>query len=206
MSNSRESLNATFRSMINTGYNNYNNFDNLLQDIKIVQHNVRWWTTDRAIELSNYYRLENPDIILLNSTSINDDQKIKIHNYNVTQKNMLGEGSAGIAIAVRKNIKYKLLDDFQDDILGVELRTTKGPIIIMTNYSPPRRNYVPFAEIENILQKQMPVYFAGDINANIPAMGYATYNHTGRIVRDMIIRDKIKLMGPEFRTLIQRNG
>ena len=205
MSNSRESSNAILRSSINIDYNN-NNSNNLIQDIKIVQHNVMCWTPERAIELSDYYRLENPDIILLNSTSINDNNKIKIYNYNIIQRNMLSEKSAGIAIAVRKNIKYRLLDDFQDDILGIELNTTKGLIIILTNYSPPRRNYVPIAEIENILQKQLPVYFAGDINASIPALGYATYNHTGRIIRNLIIRDKIKLLGPEFRTLIHRNG
>ena len=205
MSNSRESSNAILRSSINIDYNN-NNSNNLIQDIKIVQHNVMCWTPERAMELSNYYRLENPDIILLNSTSVNDNNKIKIYNYNIIQRNVLSERSAGIAIAVRKNIKYRLLDDFQDDILGIELNTTKGPIIILTNYSPPSRNYVPIAEIENILQKQLPVYFAGDINANIPALAYTTYNHTGRIIRNLIIRDRIKLLGPEFRTFIPRNG
>ena len=183
---------------------NINN--NLIQDIKIIPHNVMHWTKERSIKLSNYYRPENPDIILLNSTSIVNEDKIKTYNHNVIQKNMLNERSAGIAVAIRKNIKYRIIDDFIDDVLGTELRTSTGPIIILTNYSPPRRNYVPIGELENVLQKNMPVYFVGDINNNIPALGYATYNSNGRAVKRLIEQDKIKLMGPDFRMLIHRNG
>ena len=115
----------------------------------------------------------NPDLILLNSTSTINNEKIKIYNYNVIQKNTLNERHAGIAIAIKKTINYRILDDFVDDILGVKLSTSKGPIIILTNYSPPRRNFIPIGEIENILQRNIPVYFAGDINTRIPAIGYA---------------------------------
>ena len=183
-----------------------NNNNNLIQDIKIIQHNVMHWTKERSIELSNYYRPKNLDIILMNSTSVINENKIKIYSYNIIQKNFLNERSAGIAIAIGKNIKYRTLDDFVDDILGIELRTSKGPIVILTNYSPPRRIYVPIGELENVLQKNVPVYFVGDINANIPALGYATYNNNGRIVKRLIEQDKIKLMGPDFRTFIHRNG
>ena len=55
-------------------------------------------------------------------------------------------------------------------------------------------------------KKNIPVYFAGDINANIPALGYAQYNNNRRIIKNLIERDKIKLMGPGFRTFIHRNG
>ena len=135
---------------------NHNNNVHLIQDIKIVQHNVMHWTTERAVELCNYYHHENPDLILLNSTSIINYGKIKIYNYNVThtrKKNY--ERHAGIAIAVKKNINYRILDNIIEDILGVELTTTKGPIIILTNYSPPRRNFMPIGKIEDILQKKI---------------------------------------------------
>ena len=52
----------------------------------------------------------------------------------------------------------------------------------------------------------MPVYFVGDINANIPALGYTGYNNNGRIGKRLIEQDKIKLMGPDFRNFIHRNG
>ena len=117
---------------------NLNRNNDLIQDLKIVQHNVLHWIAERSIELANYYHQENPDIILLNSTSIINNNIIKIYDYNVIQKNALNERHAGIAVAIRKNIKYKIMDDFVDDILGIELMTTKGPIGILTNHGPPR--------------------------------------------------------------------
>ena len=60
----------------NGGYNNNNG--NQIEDIKIIQHNVHHWSRERAIELGNYYRQENPDVILLNSTGMTDRDNIKI--------------------------------------------------------------------------------------------------------------------------------
>ena len=36
-------------------------------------------------------------------------------------KNHLNELQAGVAIAVRKKSQYKILDDFVDDILGIQV-------------------------------------------------------------------------------------
>ena len=166
----------------------------VIQDLKIVQYNVLHWTKERSTELANYYRQENPDIILLNSTNtINNN--IRIYDYNIIQKNALNERNAGIAVAIKKNIRYKIMDDFVEDILGIELMTTRGPIVILTNYSPPRRNNIPIGEIENILQKNLSVYFAEKINAHIPALGYNNYNNNGRTIKRLVEQNKIKLMG-----------
>ena len=171
---------------------NFNNNNDLIQDLKIVQHNVLYWKQKDPLSngLFNYYRLENPDLILINSTSVINNNIMKIYNYNVIQKNSLNERHAGIAIAIKKNIKHKIMDNFVDDILGIELMTT----IVLTNYSPPRRNNIPIREIENILQKNLPVYFAGDINAHIPAMGYNDYNNNARIIKRLLEQNKIKII------------
>ena len=179
---------------------------NLLQEIKIMQHNVHHWSRERAIELCNYCRRENPDIILLNSIGIGTQDKLNICNYNVTKGNIFNEMQAGVAVAVKKDIKYRIIDDFTDDILGVQVETTKGLIVILTNYSPPRRNYMPTAEIENKLQRNIPVYFASDLNARLPAIGYRDTNNNGREIKRLMRQNKITYMGPDFRTLVHQNG
>ena len=148
----------------------------------------------------------NADIILLNSTSTFDTERIRIYNYNVIQRNALTERNAGIAIAIRSNIKYRPLDDFADDILGIEIDTTKGPISILTCYFPPRRGYILAGELENILQLPRPVYVIGDMNANMPFMGYRRYNNNGRILKRLIEANKIRHLGPDFRTLVHVEG
>ena len=67
-----------------------------LNKIKIIQHNVLKWTYARRCELSNYYIKENADIVLLNSTGTADTERIKLFNYNIYQRNISGEGSAGV--------------------------------------------------------------------------------------------------------------
>ena len=81
----------------------------------------------------------DPDIILLNATGKSDSDRIKIYNYEVHQKNVLDERHAGVAVAIRKGIKYRILDDYNGDTIGIQLDTPNGKINIVTNYNPPRR-------------------------------------------------------------------
>ena len=177
----------------------------LYNNISIIQHNVHTWTDERAIELSNYYNLHNPDVILLNSTS-RPNKTVKIFDYNVYERNYLNEFQAGIAIAVKKNIQHKILDDFQDDILGIRMETDKGPIELYRKYSPPRRNYLPIGEINRIAQKNIPTYLIGDINAQHQMLAYTYVNNKGRIIKSYIDNNKLKHFGPDFLTLVRRNG
>ena len=103
-----------------------------IKQLKIIQHNVLTWTVKRHKELGNYFNRENPDIILLNETAVRDQNRIKIFNYNIHQVNTSNEMHAGTAVAVRKDITYQLIDGFNENIVGVKVETTKGPIITFT--------------------------------------------------------------------------
>lgn len=177
-----------------------------IKSLKIVLHNVNTWTRDRRNELSNYYNRIEADIILLNSISLLNDERVKIYNYNVYQKNKENERQAGVAIAIRKNIEHQLWDDFDDDLLAVKVKTRRGPIIVSTLYSPPRRNYLPVGDLGRLLHRNLPVYLFGDLNAQHHTFGYNYANTKGRILVDMINRGQISHMGPDFNTLINRNG
>ena len=187
-------------------FNNNINNTRLYNNLLIIQHNVHTRTDERAIELSNYYNLHNPDIILLNSVSLRQDKAVKIFNYNVYERNHLNELQAGIAIAIKKNIQHKVLDNFQDDILGIRIETNKGPIEIYTIYSPSRRNYLPIGEINSIAQKNIPTYLIGDVNAQHQMLVYTYVNTKGRIIKNYVDNNKLKHFGPDFPTLVRRNG
>ena len=105
-----------------------------MEDIKIIYHNVLKWTSTRANELYNIYRIYDPDLILLNSPGKKQEEKIKIFGYKVYQKNYYNENSAGIAVAIKSNITHKIIDHYNGDILGMELETSKGRITVATAY------------------------------------------------------------------------
>lgn len=117
---------------------NLHNFQEI-NKLKIIQHNVLKWTSIRANELTNYYLNNDPDIILLNSTGNLNSNQIRILNYNINYKNSYNEDKAGIAIAIKKSINYKLLEIPEEDMLAIEVNTTKGAIIIASMYQPPKR-------------------------------------------------------------------
>ena len=91
------------------------NRGNLINTIKVIQHNVLKWTFARRNELSNIYMRHNPEVILLNSTGVKENSIIKIFQYNVYQRNVRNEAHSGIAIAVRRDVQHRLLDDWKQE-------------------------------------------------------------------------------------------
>ena len=178
-----------------------------MNEINIIQHNVLCWTKQRANELSNIYIKTNPDIILLNSTGKTNEEKIKIFNYNIYQRNYLNEAHAGVAIGVRRNISHRLLDDTTDDVIAVEIDTDRGPIILCTAYIPPRRMIMPYQDISKFMRSNKPAYIIGDLNARHPALGHSrnTMNGIGQALNTCIQRGLLYHLGPNFDTYIQPN-
>ncbi len=62
---------------------------------------------------------------------------MKIPYYNIFKKNTINNPADGTAIAVKRNIKYKIMDDFISDQIAIETETTTGNIILATLYQPP---------------------------------------------------------------------
>ncbi len=78
--------------------------------LKIIQHNVQQWN-NRRISLSNTYRIIDPDIVLINSHCLTDSSTMKIPGYNIHKKNSLNNPADGTAIAIKKNLEYKIMDN-----------------------------------------------------------------------------------------------
>ena len=83
--------------------------------------------------------------------------------------------------------------------------TTKGPIAVTTYYSPPRANYLPTGDIRRMLQKNMPVYFMADLNANQQIFGYASSNNKGKNIKELIDHNIANYLRPDFPTLVGKS-
>ena len=132
--------------------------------VTIIQHNVLNWHTKKHA-LTNTYLHESPDILLLNAHGQTDTKNIKIFGYTTHQINTKNTLHNGAAIAIKHNITYKIQEDFESDMLAIELETTQGPITIATAYSPIREQYLHLPDYYKLIHKQHPTYFFGDINA-----------------------------------------
>ena len=177
-----------------------------MEQLKIIQHNVLKWTPRRSNELNNIYKDYDPDIILLNSIGVLRNNELKIYPYNVYHRNITKEDNAGVAIAIKKTFKHKLLDTFNNDILGVELDTNRGKIIVATMYIPPRFPDFNLQNILNLARKPSPVYIFADLNARHMSLGHKSTNARGRILVNLIRKELITFFGPDFKTYINDRG
>ena len=104
------------------------------QTLTILQHNVQTWNTKRHT-LANIYNSIDPDILLLNETSVKNTDHLKNFNYNVFKTNKKNEQFAGAAIAIKKNITAQIEDDYYQDFISATIQTEHGPITVATGYS-----------------------------------------------------------------------
>ena len=177
----------------------------LQRTLKIIQQNVVKWTPSRRNELSNYFQKEEADVILLNAIGLPNTERIKIFQYNTYQKNNEGTEHAGIAIAIKNNIKHRILDDFAGDVLAIRLETSRGPLNIVTTYVPPRNmEDFPIDDINRIMRKNEQVILIGDLNARDYFIGHRDRNFAGRLLSNLINRGIIRHIGPDFNTFVHR--
>lgn len=175
---------------------------NKFNKLKILQHNVQAWTYNRRYELANYYAEEDPDVILINSHGLTNDNKIKLLNYDVYSRNTRNEYHDGAAIAVKRALKYTIGENNIDNYLDVTIQTTLGDICIATGYQPPRRPWLPLYNFQNWSRKTIPTYFIGDINARHQILGNNNRNPVGEAIQRMIGDGKYCHLGPDFKTFI----
>ena len=174
------------------------------QTLTKLQHNVQTWNTKRHT-LANIYNSIDPDILLLNETSVKNTDHLKLFNYNVFKTNKRNEQFAGAAIAIKKNITAQIEDDYYQDFISATIQTEHGPITVATGYIPPRQAYINSIDLNKIFNRRHPAYLVGDLNAYHRTFGYSNNNLRGKQVATLINANKCKHIGPFFDTRITAN-
>ena len=171
--------------------------------LTIHYHNVLHWSSRRH-ELCNEIYRTDPDIILLASHGQANSSKIKIQHYKCYQRNKEGVRNDGVAIAIKRNLHHKILDDFDQEFLAVEVDTTKGPVVFATCYLPPRRPYIPYPDLLYLLSLRKPVYLLADMNARHGVLGNHDRNNVGNGLARLMADGRLVHLGPDFPTFISR--
>ena len=95
--------------------------------LKIIYANVQTWTEDKKSSLAAYLTMNNPDIILMADIGkANQNKPIKLFQYLVFATNKSNENSAGSALAIKKGLQFKILNNFDNDTIGVQVHTQTG--------------------------------------------------------------------------------
>lgn len=177
----------------------------MIQTLTITQHNVMHWKTNKDSLLTCYAQIDS-DIILINSHGLNSTELLKIPGYRIHKINSSESRNDGSAIAIKFNIQHKLFDDFDTDVLAIQVETVLGPIIIATMYLPPRRPYLPFTDFYRLLNNTIPTYILGDFNGRHKYFGNNNNNTVGKSLIQLVNQGILMHLGPHFPTFISHGA
>ncbi len=134
----------------------------------------------------------------MNSNGLKNNESRKLPG---CRKNTTQKANDGGAIAIEDTVQHKFYD-FLTDVLAVEIDTTFLPIIIATMYLPPRRPYLPYPDIYNLMNNNIPTYILGDLNASHTHFGNGSSNTVGRSLVQLINNGNLIHLGPHYPTFI----
>lgn len=117
----------------------------------------------------------------------------------ISQTNKMKKND-GVAIGIRKMINYRIIDDFTDAFLAIQINTTIGEMIIVTTYLPPRRPCLPAQDFLRLINSNKPTHKIGEFNVRHRILGHN--NNVGNGLHTLINSGKILHLGPNFKTFL----
>ena len=108
---------------------------------------------------------------------------------------------------VNHTYQHQFITDFQfHSLLAVKIHTLQGPIIITTAYANPD-TYIPFHDFNRLFDRNnIPIFFAGDLNANHTDLFHPRANAHGRQLIALFNAKRLHYIGPDFYTYFGPQG
>ena len=159
------------------------------KETEIIHININGITNKRT-ELIHYLNEHNPQFVTINESKIRKQHTIRIPNYHVIRKDRENPGrgvGGGVAILIRKDIKFNQLDtsEFDEEFLAISFESDKSKIASATIYNPLGTS----PSVENfkfILNKYPDSIFMGDYNSKHDFFGCKKYNKEGDILFNIL--------------------
>ena len=120
-------------------------------------------------ELCCYLRETKAEVVMINETKLNDKPTPRISGFRAAAvRNRATDKvrGGGVAIYVKRSIKFIDISPDVDDIVAIELQTNNAKIAIISYYRPPDDSVeLNVALLESYLAKYDHCIIGGDLNA-----------------------------------------
>ena len=136
--------------------------------LKLAHINIRS-CRNKVVEISPFLKENDIDILTLNETWLKSNFKLDIPNYNITRNDRPRRRGGGVAILVRNDIKFDIIDtcsaiNTDNEAITILLKDSQDPISITTIYIPPGSN-INTTLLNNIKNSADNIIITGDLNA-----------------------------------------
>ena len=144
----------------------------------------------KSLEIENLIDNHNPDIFFLQETMIseNDPYKISLQSYEIKEYRRIGKGG-GLAIGIKKHLNFNFCENLtstkENELMQLELITSSGKCITITNYYNRKSKNIDINQLNNILKHSDNIVI-GDLNCKHNLWGSSTINLGGTSLANTI--------------------
>ena len=136
--------------------------------LKLPDINIRS-CRNKDVEISLFLKENDIDILTLNETWLKSNFKLDIPNYNIPRNDRPRRRGGGVAILVRNDIKFNIIDtccttNTDNEAITILLKDSQDSISILTIYIPPGSD-INTTLLNNIKNSADNIIITGDLNA-----------------------------------------
>ena len=157
----------------------------------------------KVLELCDFIRTENIDILNINETKLKPEIKIKIPNFFVYRSDRTRNRGGGVAILIRRSIPHIRIDNILSMIDNIAIKLSDDTVIRGV-YNSPNHKITDNKLLE--LVDHNKIIIAGDLNARHTTWFNSRNNRNGNTVRDFADREGIAIIAPDTPTHFPSNN
>ena len=136
--------------------------------LKLAHISICSWR-NKEVEISLFLKENNIDVLSLTETWLKSNFQLDIPNYTIARRDRLRRQGGGVAILVRNDIKFDIIDpcstlNTDNEAITILLRNSQDSISISTIYIPPAST-ISTALLDNIKKTADNIIITGDMNA-----------------------------------------
>lgn len=159
-------------------------------------------------DLIKLIREHQTQIVLLQETKLQANEKIQLSNFHTFSRNVVCQGNqiahGGVAILVKPEmepVRLKIKTTLQAVAVKICIF---NPIVVCSLYVQ-EVDRVPKAQLQNLINQLGPRFIlAGDFNAHTPLTGHSDYNSLGEIFEDLIEENGLLLSNNDEATHLNK--
>jgi len=163
-------------------------------------------STAKQLELLLFH--ENIDIVILNETFLKNHHKFFLAGFIIYRNDRQDTHGGGVAIAVKRSIKHKLLPIYQTkkiENISVSVIINNRCVILTAAYSP--QYFKSFeADIKKLTPFNKEYFIFGDLNARSSAWNCTRNNTAGNVLYNLQLRSSFFIAHPPTPTHYPHSG
>ena len=155
-------------------------------------------------QIKDFLVSKNIDILCINESWLNANQKLKIQNYDIIRLDRINERGGGVCIIINKKINYQIVSlNTNEEIQVVKIfdqLLCAGDFYIVNYYKSPRITEFDPLLLSKIADLGDNVLLLGDLNAHSSMWSSRLTNKAGEQIVDFIFEKDFCLLNDESPT------